>query len=73
MDGGATKRAHWESRVVRHPFSEAEEEADALFWDRIPLDERASATWELSKELDLLMASNAGENATQAAFQVERR
>lgn len=82
MENGVAKRAHWESRVVRHPFSEAEEEADALFWDRIPQDERALATWELSKELHLLVASNAGETVTEAdlerrlpraALRVERR
>lgn len=79
---GAAKRATWESRVVRSPFSEEEARADALFWDRIPQGERASATWELSKELHLLIARNAGETLTEAdlerrlpraAFRVERR
>jgi len=78
----AAKRAHWEARVVRHPFSEEEEEADALFWDRIPVAERARVTWELSKELHFLAALGATEPTTEAelerrlprtSFRVERR
>ena len=75
-------RAHWQSRVVRDPFSPAEEDEDALFWDRIPQSERAAVTWELSKELHLLAARNAGIPVTEAElerrlpradFRVERR
>jgi hypothetical protein len=64
-------RASWETRIVREPFSEAEYDADARFWDRIPVDERAAATWELSKELHLLIARNAGKSVTEA--DLERR
>jgi hypothetical protein len=64
-------RASWETRVVHQPFSEEEYDADARFWDRIPVDERARATWELSKELHLLIARNAGESVTEA--DLERR
>ncbi len=76
------RRATWETRVVRDPFSEEEELADARFWDRIPLAERASVTWDLSLELHLLFARNAGETLTEAdlerrlpraAWRVERR
>jgi len=67
----ASRRADWESRVVRDPFSKEEELADAAFWDRIPPGQRFRATWELSKELDLLLARNAGEPLTEA--QLERR
>jgi hypothetical protein len=66
-----SRRAHWETRVVREPFSEKEEQADALFWDRIPLGERFRVTWELSKELHLLVAMNA--NNPIAEPELERR
>jgi hypothetical protein len=75
-------RGTWEARVVRDPLSSAEEDADARFWDRIPMAERAQAVWELSKELHLLVARNAGETVTEedlerrlprAAYRVERR
>jgi len=81
MRGSAT-RANWEIRVVRDPFSEEEAHADARFWDRIPMAERAQVTWDLSKELHLLAAHNAGERITEAdlerrlpraAYRVERR
>jgi hypothetical protein len=77
-----SSRASWEVRVVRDPFSQEEEDADAKFWDRIPVADRAQATWELSKELRLLVERNAGHNVTEAelerrlpraAFRVERR
>jgi hypothetical protein len=61
----------WETRVVREPFSKEEEEADARFWDRIPMAERTRLTWDLSKELHLLSARNAGEKLTEA--DLERR
>jgi hypothetical protein len=57
---GSARRAHWETRIVRDPFSEDEAKADALFWDRIPVEERLRVTWELSKELRLIMARNRG-------------
>jgi hypothetical protein len=39
-----------EGRVFRGGWEEMAD-YDALFWDRIPVDERADAVWELSKEL----------------------
>jgi hypothetical protein len=75
-------RSTWKTRVVPEPFSAEEEAADALFWDAIPVRERARATWELSKELYLLTARNAGEPLTEAdlerrlpraAYRIERR
>ena len=68
--------------MVQDPFSEEEERADALFWDRIPLHERFRVTWELSKELHLLVAMNAGNPVTEpelerrlprSAYRLERR
>jgi hypothetical protein len=79
---GSAARATWETRVVPDPFSEEEAEADARFWARIPVNERARATWELSKELYLLVACSAGGSVTEAdlerrlpraSYRVERR
>jgi hypothetical protein len=75
-------RARWISRVVREPFSEAEENASALFWDRLSPSERVRLTWELSKELHLLVERNAGRPTSEvelerrlprAALRIERR
>ena len=79
---GSGRRANWETRIVQDPFSEDEAKADARFWDRIPVAERAGVTWDLSKELHLLLARNAGESLSEAdlerrlpraSFRVERR
>jgi hypothetical protein len=43
-------RARWESRVFDGDWEEMAD-YDALFWDRIPVDERAEAVWQASKEL----------------------
>ena len=47
------RRALAEVRVFRHGEGEGEAEADAaaLYWDRIPVDERAEFVWRLSVEL----------------------
>jgi hypothetical protein len=47
-------RAHAEVRVFRLGEQEAEADADALFWDRIPVDKRAEFVWQLSLELHAL-------------------
>lgn len=44
-------RARAEVRIFRLGDQEAEADADALFWDRIPIDERAEFVWQLSLEL----------------------
>jgi len=59
--GGATRavcrdiieavRALAEVRIFRQDEREAEADADALYWDRIPVDERAEFVWRLSLEL----------------------
>jgi hypothetical protein len=38
-------------RVFRPEDGEAEANADALYWNRIPVDERAEFVWHLSVEL----------------------
>jgi hypothetical protein len=47
-------RANAEVRVFRSGDAEAEADADALYWDRIPVDERAPFVWALSLELHSL-------------------
>ena len=44
--------------VFREGDAETEAEASALYWDRIPVDERAEFVWRLSLELHEL--SNPG-------------
>jgi hypothetical protein len=44
-------RASAEVRVFRLGEHEAEADADALFWDRIPVDKRPEFVWQLSLEL----------------------
>ena len=47
-------RAHAEVRVFRVGEEEAEADADALYWDRIPVNQRAQFVWELSLEMHAL-------------------
>jgi hypothetical protein len=47
-------RAQAEVRLFRAGEQEAEADADALYWDRIPVDERAQFVWELSLEMHAL-------------------
>jgi len=47
-------RANAEVRVFRAGEKEAEADADALYWDRIPVDMRAQFVWELSLEMHAL-------------------
>jgi len=47
-------RARAEVRIFRQGEQEAEADADALFWDRIPVDKRAAFVWQLSLELHAL-------------------
>ena len=44
-------RAHAEVRVFRAGEEEEAADADALYWDRIPIDQRLQFVWELSLEL----------------------
>jgi hypothetical protein len=44
-------RARAEVSIFRDGESDAEAEADVLYWDRIPVDERAEFVWRLSLEL----------------------
>lgn len=43
-------RATWTTKVFRPGEEELAADADAAFWDAIPIDERAGLVWELSQE-----------------------
>ncbi|HVU05032.1 MAG TPA: hypothetical protein VHE30_24955 [Polyangiaceae bacterium] len=47
-------RANAEVRVFRAGEEEAAADADALYWARIPVDQRAEFVWKLSLELHAL-------------------
>jgi hypothetical protein len=51
-------RANWEVTVSREVGDSPEE--DELYWLRVPRDERAQLTWDLSRELYALAARNGG-------------
>ena len=53
MDAAARRmaRASTEVRIIREGDGERAAEADALYWDRIPVNERAEFVWRLSVEL----------------------
>ena len=54
-------RATWEIVITREPRErEAEEQHDDLYWLRVPRDDRARLTWDLSRELYSLAARNRG-------------
>jgi hypothetical protein len=66
-------RSRWEGRVFRGGWEEMAD-YDALFWDRIPVEERAEAVWELSKELHEIADPEAHERRLpRSAYRVERR
>ncbi len=44
-------RANASVRIFRQGEQDAEADADAEFWDKIPIDERAQFVWKLSLEL----------------------
>lgn len=58
-DARRAARATWETTVSREPTASQEEEDD-LYWLRVPRDERAQLTWDLSRELYSLAARNGG-------------
>jgi hypothetical protein len=65
-------RASWEASVWRSPEGAAD--YDALFWDRIPVDERATAVWNVSRELFEIAEPGTDERRLpRSAFRIERR
>ena len=66
-------RASWEGRVFRNGWEEMAD-FDALFWDRLAVEERAEAVWELSKELHAIAHPETHERRLpRSAYRVERR
>ena len=66
-------RANWEGRVFRGGWEEMED-YDVLFWDRLPVDERAEAVWNLSKELHAVAHPETHERRLpRSAYRLERR
>ena len=66
-------RASWDGRVFRNGWEEMAD-FDALFWDRLPVEERAEAVWELSKELHAIAHPETHERRLpRSAYRVERR
>ena len=51
-------RASWEIELTRDGSTQDEE--DDLYWLRVPRDERARLTWDLSRELYSLAGRNGG-------------
>jgi len=59
MSSRSSARASWEVSVTREPGGRDDED-DLLYWLRVPRDERARLTWDLSRELYSLAARNRG-------------
>jgi hypothetical protein len=59
------RRANMEVKVFRPGEEEAAADYDALYWDRIPKEERANAVWDVSVELWQLAHPEWDPNATQ--------
>jgi hypothetical protein len=66
-------RGSWEARVFRNGWQEMAD-YDALFWERIPVEARAEAVWELSQELHKIAHPEAHERRLpRSAFCLTRR
>jgi hypothetical protein len=66
-------RASWSARVFRKGWEEMAD-YDALFWDAIPVDERAAAVWEQSLEMYRIADPGAHERRLpRSSLRVERR
>jgi hypothetical protein len=61
--------------VFRPGDEEAEVAMDTLFWDSIPIDQRAEVTWKLSEELFTLAfpESEHERRLPRSAFRLVRR
>ena len=67
MDRDAEARRHaraaWTAQVFHAGEEELAADADAAFWDEIPIDQRAGVVWELSREAFSLSLEKAESNA----------
>jgi hypothetical protein len=73
MDAASRKaaRAGWELVVRRSVPAATEEADDCAFWLRLPVDERAAATWELSREVFALAELNGGAFDAETGLRME--
>lgn len=60
MSAARGARASWEVQVCSPHTEPGAQDEDALYWLRVPVDERARLTWDLSRELYALAARNGG-------------
>lgn len=58
--GDPRARAEWESEVTRAGDEKDPAAHDDLYWLRVPPEQRARLTWDLSRELYSLAARNGG-------------
>jgi hypothetical protein len=66
-------RVSWSARVFRNGWEEMAS-YDALFWDAIPVDERASAVWQQSLEMYAVAEPGAHERRLpRSSLRIERR
>jgi hypothetical protein len=67
-------RASWEVRKFGAGAGEEAADYDALFWARIPPEDRAAAVWQQSVEAYSLTDPEAGESRLpRSAFRLQRR
>jgi hypothetical protein len=67
-------RGLWEVRKFRDDQAEEAADYDALFWDRIPVAERAEAVFQLSMEAFSLAGGDpSGPRLPRSALHLERR
>jgi hypothetical protein len=68
------RRAGWEVRVFRNGEADAAADYDALFRDRIPVDQRAEATWQVSEEVfELAFPGTREQRLPRSALRIVRR
>lgn len=73
MDAASRKaaRANWQVVVQRNAPAATEEADDCTFWLRIPVDQRAAVTWELSREVFALAELNGGAFDAETGLRME--
>ena len=64
-------RAHCEVRIFRSGDEASEADAAVMYWDRIPVDQRAEFVWNLSLEL-FGLAQSAAPNEPRFSRSVAR-
>src|SRR5207302_10594038 len=75
VEDRTSARRHWIIKVFRHgEDDEAMADSDALFWDAIPLSQRAAAVWDVSEEVHgLAKAKRSQRRLSRSAFRIRPR